>query len=572
MNHGIEKKTVIELKEICKSNNLVGYSKKRKPELIKLINNNNINLFLEEEESSVLLCTVIKKNSSQCVYEGCYLYSSFNLPNEKAKYCKEHRSDNMVDVRHKKCGIDGCIKKPNFNERGTKIGIRCEKHKLPTMVNVLIKKCDILNCETRASFNILGQKPTVCAEHQIPGMVNVLDKKCEFEECMKLARYNIISEKNGVWCIDHKKTDMVIVKKHSMCKYNNCEKQPSFNFLNKKGAKYCFEHKEDNMVDVINKSCKFDGCTKQPNFNNLNEISGIFCSEHKEQQMVNVTSIKCETDGCLKRPTYNKPGKKPQYCKKHRQTEMVNVLTHTCITDDCLKMRIYNILGEKPMYCKQHKTDNMINVADKRCKTPLCDIIVRKKFEGYCLRCFIHLFPDRKISRNYKTKETHVGDFVKEAFPDKTFLFDKKIEDSCLKSRPDILIDMGFQVIIVEVDETQHKNYNYMCENKRMMKIWKTINDINADDDEADEEDEKNENNLNYRSVIFIRFNPDGYSDNGTIIDSCWKLNSKGICQTKKDKLNEWNDRLNELKNQIEYWSVNKTDKVIEVVHLFYDK
>jgi len=50
-------------------------------------------------------------------------------------------------------------------------------------------------------------------------------------------------------------------------------------------------------------------------------------------------------------------------------------------------------------------------------------------------------------------------------------------------------------------------------------------------------------------------------------------INKNGICVVKKTKKKEWEDRLNSLKEQINYWihPDNKIDKTIEVVQLFYD-
>jgi hypothetical protein len=50
-------------------------------------------------------------------------------------------------------------------------------------------------------------------------------------------------------------------------------------------------------------------------------------------------------------------------------------------------------------------------------------------------------------------------------------------------------------------------------------------------------------------------------------------IDKKGICNIRKSKVIEWNDRLNSLKNNIIYWidPINKTDKTIEVIQLFYD-
>jgi hypothetical protein len=75
------------------------------------------------------------------------------------------------------------------------------------------------------------------------------------------------------------------------------------------------------------------------------------------------------------------------------------------------------------------------------------------------------------------------------------------------------------------------------------------------------------------RLIIFLRFNPDDYIKNNENITSCWSYNKQGICTVKKIKKNEWNERLNSLKEQIEYWinPQNKTDKIIEIIQLFYD-
>ena len=62
------------------------------------------------------------------------------------------------------------------------------------------------------------------------------------------------------------------------------------------------------------------------------------------------------------------------------------------------------------------------------CKSSWCETIVKKKYEGYCLYCFMHLFPDKKVAKNYKTKEKDVVDRVKEAFPDFTLSMTKKLK------------------------------------------------------------------------------------------------------------------------------------------------
>lgn len=73
-----------------------------------------------------------------------------------------------------------------------------------------------------------------------------------------------------------------------------------------------------------------------------------------------------------------------------------------------------------------------------------------------------------------------------------------------------------------------------------------------------------------FRPIIFIRFNPDDYINNeGNKITSCWS--NKGLCTLKKSKINEWNERLNRLKNEVNYLLNNNTEKTIEIKQLFYD-
>lgn len=71
-------------------------------------------------------------------------------------------------------------------------------------------------------------------------------------------------------------------------------------------------------------------------------------------------------------------------------------------------------------------------------------------------------------------------------------------------------------------------------------------------------------------------FNPDSYIDStNKTITSCWGITPKtGIMKIRDKKEKEWNNRLDILKQQIEYWcnEDNKTEKTIEVIQLFYDE
>ena len=76
-----------------------------------------------------------------------------------------------------------------------------------------------------------------------------------------------------------------------------------------------------------------------------------------------------------------------------------------------------------------------------------------------------------------------------------------------------------------------------------------------------------------HRPIIFIRFNPDDYIKEGVNITTCWAPDKTGICVVQKSKRNEWEQRLDSLGEQVQYWTQpeNVTDKTVEVIQLFYD-
>ena len=341
----------------------------------------------------------------------------------------------------------------------------------------------------------------------------------------------------------------------TICNYKKCDKNSIYNFQGEK-PKYCVIHKLEHMIDVKHKRCVQDNCDKHPIYNYQDEKVAKYCFNHKLENMVNVKNKRCVQENCNTIPSYNYQDEKvAKYCFNHKLENMVNVRSKRCIHPNCNTQPSYNYQDEKELkYCLKHKLENMVDVFSKRCKSDFCDIFVSKKNDGYCLPCYINLFPDKPVARNYKTKEKIVTDFVLEKFKNVTIITDNKINDGCSKRRPDLLLDLGYQVIIVEIDENQHADYDCSCENKRIMELSQDVN---------------------HRPIIFIRFNPDNYKNiNNENITSCFGINAQtGVLIVKKSKQKEWNERLNVLKNVIEYWIniENKTDKMIEIIQLFYD-
>lgn len=338
-------------------------------------------------------------------------------------------------------------------------------------------------CKKTAFYNYEGRTAMMCEYHKYDNMIFIQKQKCTHAKCHRIARFNIPNEKYAIYCIDHKLPDMIDLE-NALYGYDN--KQGFIDKMNK----MIYESNQPILLVKDKKrvlECKID--KKRPL-----EIKNTFCK-----------------DGCDNIPKFNAPHK---------------------------------VVG---MYCDEHKKMFMINVVDRPCRTPYCTTRALQKYDEHCLFCYVHLFPYSPLTRNYKTKEASVVEFVKTTFPQYTWITDKRVQDGCSRRRPDLLLDLGDQVLIIEVDENKHADYDCSCENKRVMELSQDVG---------------------HRPIVFIRFNPDSYIQDEMKISSCWCLNDDGLCIL-KDKT-AWKRRLDALKQQMEYWIQERTPKTIEVVQLFY--
>jgi hypothetical protein len=234
-----------------------------------------------------------------CTNDGCKISASYNFQGLRSKFCFEHKTNEMADIKNKTCEHDGCKLQSCFNYDGEKNGLYCSVHKEINMINVKRKKCVEANCNIIPTFNYDGEKVAkYCKQHKNPNMINVTRKTCEYNECKKAPNYNYVGEISGVFCGEHRLQNMENINAKS-CEYINCKKIPNYNFSKEQSGRFCKEHCLSTMVDVINKSCEFTGCIKQPCYNFLGESKAIFCSQHKYINMVDVHNPKCKSNFCL---------------------------------------------------------------------------------------------------------------------------------------------------------------------------------------------------------------------------------------------------------------------------------
>jgi hypothetical protein len=200
--------------------------------------------------------------------------------------------------------------------------------------------------------------------------------------------------------------------------------------------------------------------------------------------------------------------------------------------------------GIKKWFCSEH---------DGSALCIYCKFNVgRDKYKEHCLHCFRNLYPEEPVIRNFKTKENEVVSLIKARFPNFTMIHDKKIYGGCSSRRPDLLIDMGTHVVIIEIDEHAHGKYQTICEENRLIEI---LQDIYP------------------QKLVLIRFNPDAYTDeNGKKIKSCWSLHGTlNIFTVKTEQKRDWNNRINRLFAEVDHHTKNCPEKQKNIVYLFYD-
>ena len=406
--------------------------------------------------------------------------------------------------------------------------------------------------------NIDLSKPRICGMHRKKliedkdtdytedNIVNVINSKCKTDGCHKNPSCNFPGQKKRLYCspcadkyneAHPDEADMVNVKKPK-CKTPGCKIQPNFNFPGEKKGAYCAscadkyntDHpNEINMENVISSKCKTPGCDIQPKFNFPGETRGLYCGscankynvEHPDEvDMQDVKSKRCKC-GSLS-PKFNFPGEtKGIYCSKCADlTKMKDVISKYCSS------------------CGLTRIDPSNNA-----------------YGGLCVDCAQHK-GIAKNPRNVRVQEKAVAEYLKQHFKNITLSEDKQLEGSCVNLRPDISFDFGNFILIVEIDENQHKGKAYTsCDTKRNVQLL--LNGGN-------------------RPIVFIRFNPDNYKKNGKTIPACFQKDNTGKLQLVHEE--DWNSRLDKLREEIEKVMIQNDSKDVKdlkemtYVHLCFDE
>jgi len=169
---------------------------------------------------------------------------------------------------------------------------------------------------------------------------------------------------------------------------------------------------------------------------------------------------------------------------------------------------------EQQLYINQLRKESRYycphNLQRRRCRIcvpesphfcKLCRYITAsKKYKGYCVLCYVHTFPSDKLSKkaHRKSDELKVKVYLADTIPE--FVHNRRIwlGDCSAPYRRflDFHVMIGNTLVVIEVDENQHKYYSKEDEELRVHEI---LHNIGLD-----------------KKMVFIRFNPSPYKCEGT--------------------------------------------------------
>ena len=221
------------------------------------------------------------------------------------------------------------------------------------------------------------------------------------------------------------------------------------------------------------------------------------------------------------------------------QCDSNNICEHKKLKNQCVECDGIHVCEHK-----KRRSVCIICTPESGCQNCKHISIIGSRWKPYCFRCYCVLNPDVKIPRQFKLKEHYVMDALKAHYKDTlTMAFDKTIEGGCSKKRPDLFIDFGSHCLIIEVDENRHANY--ACEQKRMISLYE---------------------DLGFRKVIFLRFNPDGYTEQSIKHISPFEYTPTGMIKINTEEMSR---RIEILITKLEECREEPED-ILTTLYLFY--
>ena len=215
--------------------------------------------------------------------------------------------------------------------------------------------------------------------------------------------------------------------------------------------------------------------------------------------MIDIKSKTCEFDSCKTRASFNIPGSLPKFCAKHKTKDMIKNPRTKCIVKDCQELAIYGLFFQ--IHCEDHKEEKEYNLVERTClKCGNVDILNK---EGICVTICSFVEADKIIKKHQKKKELYIEKLLLKTFEIPFYKRDEIIDKNCSSCRPDFVYHLGKYILIIEVDEQQHRSYQSCkgVDDKLARKITEDIRMYNIFQ------------SFEGLPVIFLRYNPDSFKD-----------------------------------------------------------
>jgi len=378
----------------------------------------------------------------------CKIHGEFLLTPEyhihkqsKCLKCSENiTEDTFIEKAKQLYGDKYNYSKVNYINKITKVIIICNKHgeftQTPDRHVRLGKEC--LECSEYLECNGQTRHTTkTFIEKAIIVHGNIYD--------YSKVNYDTWYTKVIIICKIHGEFEQYAGKHLNGKKCSECNKKPKYTtelFIEK--AKTVHGDKYD--YSKVNCDCKDSKVI-------------IICKEHGDFEHVALCHLRgSECPKCLNKEKFIK-----QAIEIHK---------------DCYDYSKVNYVHSKinvTIICKIHGefTQTPIGHLNSVICCPKCNLCpscqLWKTFGKLCAYCV-----PKNINKLYqKTKEMDVVRFLKANLPNNEFIHNKSVGTTCGIGHlfPDILFDLQFHYLIVEIDERQHRGADYSCDKKRMYDI-----------------------------------------------------------------------------------------------------
>ncbi len=511
--------------------------------------------------------------------------SSEEHPGAKPKHTGEspatkraRRKETKPRMKSRKCDFGGCDSPAKFVIRTfvelglNRVPTRCKQH-APRVDYFEYRSnlCEDPKCSQLRTFGLPNDAIVRwCNRHRQPGAIDLINKKCEYG-CGRHSVFGLESEQKARWCALHGRPRGAIDIISRRCEMPGCGIHPSYGIEAEGITRWCKMHGAPHgAIHIGSRQCEEPGCRIQPVYGIEAEGTARWCAAHGERHdAVDIVSRRCEEPGCRIRPNYGFEAEgAARWCAAHGERHgAVDIVTRRCEETDCRIKPSYGFEVEgTARWCAAHgKKHSAVNVVDKMCEN--CGITsANPKYSDMCFPCFCFKHPDHELVRNFKNKELAVKEFLQASFGHRLDIVHDRsplatlfaveegqasVECRSTRRRPDFMFDLGAWVVIVEVDEHQHKSNAPECEERRMTEIFSVVG----------------------RPVVFIRFNPDDYLDaDGNTVESPWKTNPiNHRTEVPARCTDAWERRLARLRDSVEFNVATPPTKDITVDTLFYD-